>query len=114
MAPLVVVLDANVLFGPTLRDVLLYAAAAALQVGAEIIVTKDLPDFVPAPHGIVVESPDAFLNRLLSFSQARVLKVIRLLEATYEQPRLTIEDLLMTLDVDAPHFVSRIRTLLGT
>lgn len=90
-----------------------HVSAAALQAGAAIIVTKNLSDFAPAPHGVVVESPDAFLNRLLNMSQTRVLKVIRILEATYGQPRLTVEDLLMTLNGDAPHFVTRVRTLLG-
>lgn len=181
MSPLVVVLDADVLFGRTLRDMLLYAAAeglfqprwstetldelrrnlvekgklipeqaesllevlreafdeaevdgyeaqlaevsnhpkdrhvaaAALHEKATIIVTKNLPDFTPEPEGVLVESPDEFLTRLLRLDQARVLGVIRFLEGFYEKPRLTLEAVLRTLDDDAPLFVSRVRSLLN-
>jgi len=181
LTPLVVVLDADVLFGRTLRDMLLYAAAeglfqprwstetldelrrnlvekgkltpeqaegllevlreafdeaevdgyeaqlaevsnhpkdrhvaaAALHEKATIIVTKNLPDFTPEPEGVLVESPDEFLTRLLRLDQARVLGVIRFLEGFYERPRLTLEDVLRTLDDDAPLFVSRVRSLLN-
>ncbi len=90
-----------------------HVAAAALHEKATIIVTKNLPDFTPEPEGVLVESPDEFLTRLLRLDQARVLGVIRFLEGFYERPRLTLEDVLRTLDDDAPLFVSRVRSLLN-
>lgn len=181
MSALVVVLDADVLFGRTLRDMLLYAAAeglfqprwstetldelrrnlvekgkltleqaegllellreafdeaevdgyeaqleevsnhpkdrhvaaAALHEEATIIVTKNLPDFTPEPDGVIVESPDEFLTRLLRLDRARLLGVIRFLETYYRQPPLTLEEVLDTLSRDAPQFVTRVRSLLG-
>jgi len=181
LTPLVVVLDADVLFGRTLRDVLMYAAAeglfqprwstetldelhrnlvekgkltpeqakgllevlreafdeaevvgyearlaevanhrkdrhvaaAALQAEAAIIVTRNLSDFTPEPEGVLVESPDEFLTRLLRLDQARVLGVIRFLEAYYKQPPLTLAEVLGTLSGDAPQFVMRVHNLLG-
>lgn len=181
MASLVVVLDSDVLFGRTLRDLLLFAAegglfqprwsnetldevcsnlvgkgkmtaeaaqglrevlqeafeeaevvgyehlmgevqndpkdrhvaAAALHAGAAIIVTKNLDDFEPKPDQVQVESPDKFLNRLLTLNQEGMLGIIRFLEGFYERPRLTLEDVLRTLDDDAPLFVSRVRSLLN-
>lgn len=180
MSPLLVVLDSDVLFGRTLRDVLLYAAAeglfqprwssetlgelrrnlvekgklsavaaegllgvlreafdeaevvgyearlvdvtnhpkdrhvaaAALQVGAEIIVTKNVPDFAPAPVGVLVETPDEFLTRLLRLDQARILGVIRFLEKYYRRPPLSLDNVLVTLSSDAPHFVRHVRSLI--
>lgn len=90
-----------------------HVAAAALREKAAIIVTKNLPDFTPEPEGVLVESPDEFLTRLLRLDQARVLEVIRFLERFYERPRLTLEDVLRTLDDDAPLFVSRVRSLIN-
>lgn len=90
-----------------------HVAAAALHEMATIIVTKNLPDFTPEPEGVLVESPDEFLTRLLRLDQARVLGVIWFLESYYRQPPLTLEEVLGTLSSDAPQFVSRLRSLLG-
>jgi len=90
-----------------------HVAAAALQAEAAIIVTRNLSDFTPEPEGVLVESPDEFLTRLLRLDQARVLGVIRFLEAYYKQPPLTLAEVLGTLSGDAPQFVMRVHNLLG-
>lgn len=181
MRSLIVVLDADVLFGRTLRDVLLYVAAkglfqprwsaeildelrrnlvadgwmtdtkavglcqamqsaygdaevvgyehrlaevqndpkdrhvaaTALEAGAEIIVTRNLRHFVPEPQGVQVESPDEFLTRLLRLDPGPVLEVLRFLEAHYENPPLTLEQVLKRLSLDTPKFVKNVRGLVG-
>lgn len=90
-----------------------HVAAAALHEQAAIIVTKNLSDFMPEPEGVIVESPDEFLTRLLRLDRTRVLKVLRFLEAYYKKPPLTLAEVLNTLSRDAPHFVTRVRSLLA-
>ena len=86
MAPLVVMLDANVLFGRTLRDVLLYAAAEGLFQARWSTETLD-----ELRRNLIKQ------RKLTSEAATRLLAVLQ--EA---------------LNGDAPHFVTRVRPLLGT
>lgn len=106
---LVVVLDADVLFGRTLRDVLLYVAAEGLfqpRWSAEI--------FDELRRNLVADGWMSDAKAVgLCLNPGAVMSVLRFLETHYKNPPLTLEQLLARLSLDAPQFVTHVRGLLG-
>ena len=89
-----------------------HVLAAAVQIGAQVIVTENLRDF---PHqavgsvGIEAQSSDAFLTRLYSLDPARMRRLVREQAATYTRPPMSLAGLLTHLAQTAENFVTLLR-----
>jgi hypothetical protein len=131
-SPFIAVLDANVLFPLTLRDTPLRAAAAgfyqlrwsadiqndpkdrhvvaaALEAGAQVIVTSNLKDFMPLPEGLDTQSPDNFLLDLFESDPVAFVELLREQAGDLVKPPVTFDELLARLDKTVPEFVSAVR-----
>lgn len=78
-----------------------HVLAAAIHGGASVIVTWNLKHF-PAkalkPHGVLAQSPDAFLAELLSRNQDAALAALAELRAQLKAPPYSVNDLLAGLE----------------
>lgn len=84
-----------------------HVLAAAIQSRATVIVTKnlrDFPDTALGAYGIVANSPDQFLQRLLEQDRPKLLDLLSAQGAALQQPR-TLAAILDTLLQHAPRFV---------
>jgi predicted nucleic acid-binding protein len=91
-----------------------HVLAAAVEIGATVIVTTNLRDFRPAalePHNLMARSPDAFLGELATRQPARVATVLREQAARYRSPAMTFDHLLEKLRLHAPTLVSRLSAM---
>ena len=78
-----------------------HVLAAAIHSQAGVIVTfneKDFPDEAMAPHGVVVEAPDAFLRNLIDLDAEAVLEAVRKIRARLRHPPQTVAEYLTTLE----------------
>jgi predicted nucleic acid-binding protein len=78
-----------------------HVLAAAVQSGAEVIVTHNLDDFPAAvlqPHGVTAEHPDTFLCGLLRLSPLDFIDTVRKQQGALRNPPRTMDELLVTLD----------------
>jgi hypothetical protein len=110
MADLIAVLDANVLYAMSLCDTLL--RSAAIHGNAHTIVTmnlRDFPDTALQPYGIEVQHPGAFLIELYALDAATVVRAIRQQVAALRNPAMSAPEVLDTLALHVPDFVSHIR-----
>ncbi|MFD6445109.1 PIN domain-containing protein [Promicromonospora sp. NPDC060204] len=81
-----------------------HVLAAAIQVGAGIVVTKNLKDFpreILRPHEVSAEHPDEFLLRLAQADVAVLTQIVRDISATWPDGA-TVADVLKSLEVEAP------------
>lgn len=89
-----------------------HVPAAAVQVGAQVIVTENLRDF---PHqalgrvGIEAQSSNAFLTHLYSRDPSRMRQLVREQAAAYIRPPMSLEGLLTRLAQTAEGFVTLFR-----
>lgn len=89
-----------------------HVLAAAVQVGAQVIVTENLRDF---PHqavgsvGIEAQSSDAFLTHLYSLDPAKMRQLVREQAAAYIRPPMSLEGLLTHLAQTAEGFATLLR-----
>ena len=89
-----------------------HVLAAAVQIGAQVIVTENLRDF---PHqvvgklGIAIQSSDAFLTHLYPLNPARMCRLVREQAAAYIRPPMSLEGLLTHLAQTADGFVTLLR-----
>lgn len=89
-----------------------HVLAAAVGVGAEVVVTKNLKDFPPdtcEPLGIQVVSPDDFLVDLRQVDPAAALRALSDQAAALTKPALTLHEVLDHVARDAPEFAGLIR-----
>ena len=89
-----------------------HVLAAAIQAGAEIIVTlnlRDFPDAVLEQYGIEAQSPDEFVLDLLSLSPAVVAAVVEEQAADLKNPPMSAEQLLDTLERSLPAATRELR-----
>lgn len=86
------VLDANVLFPASLRDLLLRAAEADI------------------PYHIETQHPDAFLVSLYRDDDMAMVRVVREQAAALRHPSLTFEQVLDVLAQHVPRFVALVRS----
>ncbi|WP_433661923.1 PIN domain-containing protein [Nocardia sp. CA-128927] len=78
-----------------------HVLAAAIKVGAQVIVTSNLPDFPPdalAPWNIEAMSPDDFLLDQIDLDDRVVWACIQQIADSHTNPPETIEDVLDALD----------------
>ncbi len=100
--------------GDDLFDALPFAQKArtgdgAVAIGADLIVTANLKDFVPLPDGLRAIGPDAFLyERFLAMPEA-VLGALGRQAAGYRNPPAGRAELLDWLERDVPDFVAAVR-----
>jgi hypothetical protein len=90
-----------------------HVAAAALQAGAQYIVTENIKDFAPLPEGVEACTPDVFLLDRLQATPAEVLAALRKQARGYRNPPASIDELLEWLEHDLPSFVSAARATLA-
>lgn len=74
-----------------------HVVAAAVKIGAQVIVTANKRDFVELPAGIEVQSPDEFLSNLFDLHPTRMLQVLTKLQLRYGNPPMTVADILDSL-----------------
>ena len=89
-----------------------HVLAAAVHIGANIIVTSNLSDFPAsalAPYEIRAQSPDAFLTDLFDAQPQRVTTIIIEQAAELTNPPKTVQQTLATLAQHLPAFTSLVR-----
>lgn len=90
-----------------------HVLAAAVRANAEVLVTfnlKDFPDDCVAGYEIEVVHPDAFLLDQLDLYPGVVVRSLRRLVELYQNPPITMEDLLeMLTKAGVPDFVNEAR-----
>ena len=90
-----------------------HVLAAAVKVGAQVIVTANLKDFPPeslTPFGIEVQSPDDFLVHLYYLDGEIVARIILEQAGELRKPGKTVPELLDILAQHAPTFANLVRT----
>jgi hypothetical protein len=78
-----------------------HVLAAAIQSGAEVILTFNLKDFPVdslRPHGVVAEHPDEFLSRQLHHAQALVRSAAKRQRSSLKDPPMSVDQYLTTLE----------------
>lgn len=86
-----------------------HVAAAAATIGASLIVTANLKDFVPLPDGLLAIGPDAFLLDRFAAMPDAVLLALDKQALGYRNPPATRGELLDWLEGDVPGFVAAVR-----
>jgi predicted nucleic acid-binding protein len=93
-----------------------HVLAAAVKVGAQVIVTKNLKDFPIQslePFDIEAQSPDDFLRHLHSFDSDVVARNLVEQAADLRNPSKTVPELLDILAQHAPVFTNLVRVQFG-
>ena len=92
-----------------------HVVAAGIAAGARIIVTanvRDFPDTVMAALGIQIKSPYELLVGLLEEDRQALLASVRKVAAALRNPKRTLEDVLIGLELaGAPRFAAQVRDL---
>ncbi|HZN92549.1 MAG TPA: hypothetical protein VFB81_07575, partial [Myxococcales bacterium] len=88
---------------------------AALEGGAELIVTANLKDFAPEamPGSVRAISVDEFLLELLEGAPAEMMDVVWLQATRKKHPPMSVEQVLDAIGRSAPSFAKEARVLLG-
>jgi predicted nucleic acid-binding protein len=83
-----------------------HVLAAAVQIGAHLILTANLRDFVgsdEAPYGVQAQSPDAFLRDLWHVAPQQVIQVIQRQASDLVAPPRSIAQVVSELGRHAPN-----------
>jgi predicted nucleic acid-binding protein len=86
-----------------------HVLAAAVQSGAEVIVTENVRDFPAAacaPYEIAVRTTDEFLCELWLLQSDAIVRVLHEQAVALTAPRQTLSDVLATLARSAPRFAA--------
>lgn len=78
-----------------------HVLAAAIEGGADVIVTWNLKDFPKETlntHGLVAQTPDEFIHELMDFDEDRVVLAIRRQRVLLKNPPKTVDEHLQTLE----------------
>ena len=89
-----------------------HVAAAAVKVGAQVIVTNNLKDFYPMPDGVEAQSPDDFLLDLFDLSPLDMIKLLQRQATALKRPPVMLDDLLTGLGKTVPRFEAAVRALI--
>lgn len=94
-----------------------YVLAAAIKVGAQVIVTWNLTDFPAtslAPYGIEAIDPDEFVLNVLDLAPAAITTIVSEQAAALKNPPISIAELVETLlRQGLARTVARLRELMG-
>lgn len=89
-----------------------HVLAAAVGVGAQVVVSRNVDDFPPAacePLGVEAVSPDDFLIDLFHLDPLAALHAVSDQAAALTKPPLTAHQVLDYIALDAPEFAKLIR-----
>ena len=86
-----------------------HVAAAAVHIAADVIVTRNTKHFAKSPAGILVLSPDAFLQRLLVDKPLDLVQALHAQSARLKKPPISVDGILELLEPTAPNFVVAFR-----
>jgi predicted nucleic acid-binding protein len=90
-----------------------HVAAAALKVGAQVIVTSNLKDFRTLPDGIEAQSPDEFFANLFDLNSRGMAQVVLQQARALKRPPRSVEDVLRGLAKSVPTFAANVSEYLG-
>lgn len=88
-----------------------HVVAAAIKVGAQVVVTSNLKDFHPLPDGLEAQSPDDFLLDLLDLAPNEIVDLLRRQADALTRPPVTFDALLAGLGKTVPRFTTAVREL---
>jgi predicted nucleic acid-binding protein len=86
-----------------------HVVAAAVKVGAQVIVTSNLKDFRDLPAGIEAQSPDDFLVNLFDLDPDGMVDLVRSQAAAMKKPPRSFEELVSGLAKLVPEFATSVR-----
>ena len=86
-----------------------HVAAAAVAIGAEVIVTANLKDFAVLPPGVAAMSPDDFLCTRFAADPDSVLEALARQAAARRRPPMDVDTILDRLASSLPVFVAAVR-----
>lgn len=86
-----------------------HVSAAALKVGAQVIVTSNTRDFQKLPEGIEAQTPDEFLCNLFGLSPGRMVAIVEAQAAALKRPAVTFEQVVSGLATVVPGFAAAIK-----
>lgn len=89
-----------------------HVLAAAVGVGAQVVITHNLEDFLPeacGPLGVEALSPDDFLVDLHRLDPSAAMQAIADQVSALMKPPLTTRQVLDYISLDAPEFAALIR-----
>lgn len=90
-----------------------HVLAAAVAIGAKVIVTSNIRDFprlALAPFGVEIRSPDEFLMYLFDEAPRTMIQIVRAQAAQLTRPPKTVEEVLNDISVQAPQFAAAVRS----
>jgi predicted nucleic acid-binding protein len=90
-----------------------HVVAAAVAVGATIVVTSNIRDFTELPPGISAMRPDQFLCELFKTKPDELLAALDAQVSAYHRPKLSVRELLERLNGIAPTFVAQVLQVVG-
>lgn len=92
-----------------------HVVAAAIEGGAEFVVTENLSDFEPRtmPEGIRAVSIDQFLGELFERSPGAMIDTVWTQATRKKRPPISVEQVLGAIARAAPEFAAAARPLLG-
>jgi hypothetical protein len=91
-----------------------HVSAAALKVGAQVIVTSNLKDFRTRPDGIETQSPDEFLANLFDLDGPGMAQVVLQQARALKRPPRSVEDVLRGLAKSVPTFAASVSEYLAS
>ncbi|MGV8083880.1 MAG: putative toxin-antitoxin system toxin component, PIN family [Coriobacteriia bacterium] len=94
-----------------------HVLAAAVRSRADVIVTSNIKGFGAKacdPYGIEVSTPDEFVCQLLDGDLKWAVSIVDSMAADTANPALTREQVLESLSVTVPSFVSMVRQHVGS
>jgi predicted nucleic acid-binding protein len=94
-----------------------HVLAAAIKVGAQVIVTRNLKDF-PAEtldrYDIEAQHPDEFLHHMMDLAPVAFVDAVRLQQANMANPPVSMNDLLALFErIGLAETVAELRRLIG-
>ena len=90
-----------------------HVVAAAVECGAEAVITLNLKDFATMPDGVEAISPDDLLRELLQREPDSVLQVLKQQHEALRNPPYTFDDMLEALGKFVQAFTDEVREHLG-
>lgn len=89
-----------------------HVAAAALKVGAQVIVTSNLKDFRTLPDGIEAQFPDEFLANLFDLDASGIALVVLQQTRALRRPPRSVADVSRGLAKSVPTFAASVSAYL--
>lgn len=86
-----------------------HVVAAAVTVGATLVVTQNLKDFRIMPPSVSAQSPDEFLLALWAKTPDVLVELLHQQAASLRRPPVTFDGLLRALGKSAPRFEAAVR-----